>query len=188
MLDALKSQLGNSVQTMRRFLERPITVSQGNVTIGVSQSSLQAQAREDRRRRERQMRRDLYRLLEQHPSSRQLMRHLDLAEHALRRGGIEALEALPIRIITRALTQLERLVWDWSSAGLAELRSRMAVMVKERVSEAQQDAATTAAMELDMARPADVSEVEHSMYEEMERSWVGQMPEALANAAERNAR
>ena len=53
------------------------------------------------------MRHDLYQLLEQHPASRQLVRHLDLVERTLRRGGLEALEALPIRVITKALAQLE---------------------------------------------------------------------------------
>jgi hypothetical protein len=176
MLNDLKSQFGSSMKTMRRFLERPITVKEGNVTLGVSQTSLREQERERKRRHERMLKRALYQLMEQHPSSRQLMRYLDLVERTLRRGGLDALEELPVRVIAKALGEMERLVWDWSSAGLADLRSRMAVMVKSRPADAQREAPTTESLELDEARQADVTEVDHAMYEEMERSWTGLMP------------
>ena len=191
MLDDLKSQFGSSMKSVRRFLERPITVaSDGNVSLGVSQNRQREQAREAKRQHERMLKRDLYQMLEQHPSSRQLMRYLDLVERTLRRGGLEALEALPVRVIAKALGEMERLVWDWSPAGLAELRSRMAVMVKNRPLDAQREATTTASIELDEARhadTADVTEVDHSVYEEMERSWVGQMPQAVAEARKPDA-
>jgi hypothetical protein len=32
MLDDLKSQLGSSIQTVRRFLQRPVSVARGNLT------------------------------------------------------------------------------------------------------------------------------------------------------------
>jgi hypothetical protein len=184
MLDDLKTQLGSSMHTVRRFLQRPITVTQGNVTLGVPASALKEQARDERRRREKRMRRDLYQMLEQHPGSRQIMRHLDLAERTLRSGGLKAFEALPIRVIAKALAQMERLVWDWSPAGLAELRSRMAVMVKNRSREVTAEAISTASLELEMAQThvTDVTEVEHAEFEEMERSWAGQMPAAIAAA------
>jgi hypothetical protein len=185
MLNDLKSQLGSSMQTMRRFLQRPISVQHGNLTLGTPANSLRAQARDEHRQRVRRMRRDLYELMQQHPTSRQLMRHLDLVERTLRQEGYTAVEALPVRVISKALTQLEKLVWDWSAPGLAELRSRLAVMVKNRKPEAEQEAASTAALELDMAThhsAADVTEVDHAAFEEMERSWAGQMPEGLSKA------
>jgi hypothetical protein len=182
MLDDLKSQLGSSMHTVGRFLVRPITVKKGNVTLGLTASTLRAQAREDKRERVKRMRRDLFTLMEQHPESRQLMRHLDLAERTLRQGGLQALEKLPIRVIAKALTQMERLVWDWSPVGLAELRSRMAVMVKSRAHEPTREAATVEASEPDTSRAADVTEVEHAEFEEMERSWDGRMPEGLRSA------
>lgn len=189
MLNELRSQLGHSMQTVRRFLERPISVKQGNVTLGVPASSLRAQARDEQRRRTRRMRRDLYELMQQHPTSRQLMRHLDLVERTLRDEGYAAVEALPVRVIGKALTQLEKLVWDWTPVGLAELRSRLAVTIKNRQPEARraadQEAASTAAIELDMATrhsAAVVTEVDHADYEEMQRSWAGEMPPAVAQA------
>ena len=189
MFNDFKSHLGNSMHSVKRFLERPITVSEGNVTLGIPQSSLREQQREERRAKVRTMKRDLYTLLEQHPTSRTVMRYLDLVERTLRRGGLEAIEALPVRVISKALVEMERLVWDWSPAGLAELRSRLAVMVKTRPPEAETGAPTTASIALDdfgrstdLGDLAEVTEVDHSAYEETERSWAGQMPAELAAA------
>lgn len=191
MIDDLKSQLGSSMQTMRRFLQRPISLERGNLTLGVPAASLRAQARDDERQRVRRMRRELYALMQQHPSSRQLMRHLDLVERTLRHAGYGAVEALSVRVVAKALTQLEKLVWDWSAPGLAELRSRLAVMVKSRRPEAEQDAANTAAIALDASLQygaTDVTEVDHAEYEEMERSWAGQMPAGVAQEMARAER
>ena len=176
MLQDLKSHLGVSIHSVQRFLQRPINMVEGNITLGVSESSLREQALDAERKRVRRMKHDLYLLLEQHPSSRQLMRRLDAVEHMLCRGGFDAVEALPVRIIAKALAELERLVRDWSPVGLAELRSRLSILVKSRADEVRRDAETTAAMELDQAQPADVSEGLHSDFDELERSWTGHMP------------
>jgi len=132
----------------------------------------------------KQMRRDLYTLLERHPASRQTMRHLDVIERTLRRIDIDAVEALPVKVLAKGLDELEALVWDWSTLGLAELRSRLAVTVKRRRHEA--NAATPSQMErYDSAAPrieAEINEVSHELFEEMERSWSGQMPAELAEA------
>lgn len=130
----------------------------------------------------KQMRRDLYTLLERHPASRQTMRHLDMIERTLRRVDIDAVEALPVKVLAKGLDELEALVWDWSPVGLAEVRSRLAVAVKRRRHEAS--ALTTSQFErYDSSAPrieAEVNEVSHELYEEMERSWSGQMPAELA--------
>jgi len=132
----------------------------------------------------KQMRRDLYSLLERHPASRHTMRHLDLIERTLRRIDIDAVEALPIKVLAKGLDELEALVWDWSPVGLAALRSRLAVAVKQRRHEA--NAPTPSQIErYDSSAPrieAEVNEVSHELYEEMERSWSGRMPAELAEA------
>lgn len=132
----------------------------------------------------KQMRRELYSLLERHPSSRRTMRHLDLIERTLRRIDIDAVEALPIKVLAKGLDELEGLVSNWSAEGLAELRSRLAVTVKRRRHEV--DALTTSQFErYDTTAPrieAEVNEVSHELFEEMERSWSGQMPAELAEA------
>ena len=182
MLDDLRSQFGNS---MRRLLQRPIGVAHRTPVASASQPGLRSQARDDQRKRVRLMKRDLYHLLEQHPAVRQLMRHLDLVERALRHGGLDALEALPVRVVAKALAEMERLVWDWSPVGLAELRSRMAVMAKNPVrtapppSSAPRPSAVLDALDRAAATQAveviDVTDVDHSIFEEMERSWTGRV-------------
>ena len=185
MIDDLKSQLGTSFLRVRRFLERPITLAEGGkVMLGTPESDLRAKARDEQRQRVKRMRRDLYELMQRHAESRSLMRHLDLVERTLRQEGLKGVQALPVRVLAKALAQLERLVWDWTPAGLAELRSRMAIMVKEHKAPTVQDASPTTTLEYDMSVPhaSDISEVDHSMFEEMERSWAGQLPEGAAAA------
>lgn len=197
MLQTLKSQIDSSMKSMQRLLQRPIKLDDGNLKLGISDEKLRQQQREAMRQRVRQMRRELYELLGQHPSSRKLMRHLATVERTLQQGGLEAFEALPAEVHKKALAQLERLVWDWSPTGLAELRSRLAVLVKNtaREAEAAKAKASTAPppVEEDIdVRPsgglaaelaADVTEVDHAEFEEMERSWVGVVPKAVAEAA-----
>ena len=188
MLQVLKSQLGDSMKSVRSFLQKPIKLDEGNLKLGVSKSHLDAQAREALRKRVRHMRRDLYDLLGQHPSSRRLMRHLATVERTLQERGIEGFEALPARVIAKALDEMENVVRDWSPAGLAELRSRMAVIVKNRPRDSE-PAPLDAAVEsvsgpvsvhagFSASLPPDVTEVDHAEFEEMERSWVGVVPTA----------
>jgi hypothetical protein len=177
MLRDLKSQFEN----VRRLLERPISMKQGAVTLGLTEETRRIQARDDRRQRVKQMRRELFTLMEQHPGSRKVMSHLDLVERTLRSGGFQTVEALPIRVIAKALSQMEQLVVNWSPVGLAELRSRMAVMVKSRANEPSREEASTSTLELDLANAADVTEVDdadfdHAEFEEMQRSWAGRAP------------
>ena len=179
MLQDFKSQFGQSMASMRQFLQKPIQLNSGHLGLGVSASSLRPQARDENRKRVRHMKRDLYALLGQHPSSRRLMRRLATVEHALHTGGLAGFEALPVRVIARALLEMEGLVRDWSPTGLAELRSRMAVIVKARPHEEAAMGPTTlgsVSVHADLAGPGDVSEVDHAEFEEMERSWVGVVP------------
>ena len=174
MLQNLKSQIDSSVSSMRRLLQRPIR-------LGSSKAKQRQQQREAKHQRVRQMRRDLYALFDQHASSRKLMRHLATVERTLQEEGLQGFEALPLGVIAKALVELERMVWDWSPTGLAELRSRMAVLAKNQPS---QLASATGGGQIDV-RPdgalgresvAEVSEVDHAEFEEMERSWVGVVP------------
>ena len=186
MLQVFKSQLGHSMSSVRQFLQKPIKLDQGHFALGVSESSARAQARNESRKRVRHMKRDLYDLLGQHPSSRQLMRRLAAVERTLHTEGLEGFEALPVRVIAKALTEMDSLVRDWSPTGLAELRSRMAVIVKTRPhDEASEldDLAPTTLPAVSVhgalaALPADVSEVDHAEFEDLERSWVGVIPVA----------
>jgi hypothetical protein len=182
MLQDLKTQLGHSMNSVRRLLQSPVQVGQrGNLMLGLPQSSLRAAAREAERRCVRQIRRDLYRLLDQHPSSRLLVRHLATVEHTLATKGLAGFDALPVRVTAKALNELDSLVRDWSPSGLAELRSRMAVIVKTRPAGAE----PVSTLIDQPSEWADISEVDHAEFEEMERSWVGVAPAAV-QAAQKN--
>ena len=184
MLQVLKAQLGESMKSVRHFLEKPIKLDDGNLKLGVSKATLREQQREANRKRVRHMKRDLYELFGQHPSSRQLMRHLAVVERTLRAEGLEGFQALPVRVVAKALAEMENLVRDWSPVGLAELRSRMAVMVKDQSAQLAkgefEEREAFVMMQLPQAASADVTEVDHSEFEEMERSWVGVIPSPSA--------
>lgn len=197
MLNDLKSQFGGSVESVRRLFQRPASAGAGDTRPGSRDA--RAQAREEHHRRVRLMRRELYQLMEQHPTSRELMRHLDLVERTLRQEGFSAVQALPVRVIAKALQQLEKLVWDWSPSGLAELRSRLAVIVRTRQADAAEGTNGAAPTQpsakafdrvpdvevvgtLGGALVGDATELDHAAFEEMERSWSGEMPAELRNA------
>ena len=194
MLQSLKSQIDSSVESMRRLLQRPIKLDDGNLKLGTSETKLRQQEREAKRQRVRQMRRDLYALFDQHQSSRKLMRHLATVECTLQEEGLQGFEALPLGVIAKALAELERMVWDWSPTGLAELRSRMAVLAKNRppkATTANASSPATAGEQIDvraggplgLGAAAEVTEVDHAEFEEMERSWVGVVPKQPAQPA-----
>lgn len=190
MKQDLKSQIGSSLHSMSTFFKRPLNLQNGEIRLGVARSTLIEQARATEHKHVRRMRADLFFMLEQHPASRDLVRALALVERTLQRSGFEGVDQLPQKVLARALTELERLVRDWSPVGLAELRSRLAVLVKNKPVEAEKAAGAESEPPegpaskisvfagLDSAQPADVSEVDHELFEEMERSWVGQIPKA----------
>lgn len=190
MKQDLKSQIGHSLHSVGTFFKRPLSLQNGEISLGVARSTLIEQARATERKHVRRMRADLFFMLEQHPASRELVRSLALVERTMQRSGFEGVDQLPQKVLARALTELERLVWDWSPVGLAELRSRLAVLVKNKPVEIAKAAAPESESPegpasrisvfagLDSAQPADVSEVDHELFEEMERSWVGQIPKA----------
>lgn len=183
MLNNFKSRLGQSLHQVKRFCERPLTLQDGQVSLGVAQSALIAQARalDAERQRWHEMTDELDALLDLNQPSRQQARHLHLVEAALRHGGFDEVQAMPMRIVARALAELERLVLDWSPVGLAEFRSRLAVLVKERAAELQ----PRPEIDFDVTGRAEVSEatgVDPAIFEDMERSWAGQLPAAVAEA------
>lgn len=101
------------------------------------------------------IRKQLAELLDQLPGTRDAMRHLVFVEQALQKKGLRALHKLPLDVLQHALSQLEGLVTNWSPAGLANLRSKMAVCILDREHmdpEAENDAYRTAAV-LDSAPP-----------------------------------
>ncbi len=88
-------------------------------------------------------------LLDELPETRPALRHLVFVEQALQKKGLRSLHKLPVKVLQRALEQLEGLVTNWSPVGLASLRSKMAVAIIDREHmdpEAEGDAYRTAAV------------------------------------------
>jgi len=80
------------------------------------------------------MRRQLAAVLDELPETRNSMRHLAFVDLALGKKGLRALDKLPLDLMRHALDQFEGLVINWSPAGLAALRSKMAVAIIRRES------------------------------------------------------
>lgn len=85
-------------------------------------------------------------LLDRQPGTRRALRHLDFVEQGLRKKGFRALDKLPLPVMRKALEQFEGLVTNWSPAGLANLRSKMAVAVLRREKDEPAPTAGTAAV------------------------------------------
>jgi len=84
----------------------------------------------------RTMRVELGKALDADDSHRQTYRHLARFERKLDKYGLRTLEQLPVDELRRALREFEALVRNWSSTSLADLRSRMAVVLADRSSAA----------------------------------------------------
>ena len=67
-------------------------------------------------------------------SHRQTYRHLARFERKFDKYGLRTIEQLPVDQLRRALREFESLVRNWSSPSLADLRSRMAVVLADRSS------------------------------------------------------
>jgi len=75
---------------------------------------------------------ELAALLDSNVGLRSTLRHLAFVEHALEKKGWRSLYKVPPDVLQSALRQFEGLVTNWSPAGLACLRSKMAVAVIDR--------------------------------------------------------
>ena len=79
---------------------------------------------------------EIRRVLDEDESHRQVFRHLARFERKFAKYGLRTVEQLPIDQLRRALADFESLVRNWSSPHLADLRSRMAVVLADRSSAA----------------------------------------------------
>jgi hypothetical protein len=107
---------------------------------------------------------ELRALLDRHPDTRHLMRHLAYVERAIARNGSRAFRQVPPPVLERALEQLDLVLRGEQAHAITPLRERLERATKERPASAPHESAV------------DVSEASHSLFDEMEKSWTGQMP------------
>ncbi|WP_298829112.1 hypothetical protein [uncultured Piscinibacter sp.] len=169
-------QATRSAQWMSGLFKRPLKIERRGVQLhlvfgeapkDVSATSTSASAGEALRRGHEELRA----LLRRHPEARHLMRHLGYIEQQLACFGSRALrQEVPVPVLAKGLEQLDLLARDEPSEALSELRRRIASAIARR--------SPAAADEDTETRPGslEVTEASHSLFDEMERSWIGQMP------------
>ncbi|MEP7300906.1 MAG: hypothetical protein ABI699_05210 [Caldimonas sp.] len=84
----------------------------------------------------RTMRGELRRVLAEDDSHPRVYPHLARFERKFAKYGLRTVGQLPLDQLRRALADFESLVRNWSSPSLADLRSRMAVVLADRASAA----------------------------------------------------
>jgi hypothetical protein len=100
---------------------------------GVPQPPTVAELAAERERAElAQIAEQLRQALDEDGDARHQLRHLAFVEQSLAQDGLAALYTVPVDVLQRALVQFEDLVSNWTPEGLACLRSRMAVALRER--------------------------------------------------------
>ena len=149
-------------QAARAFFRHDLALKRGSQGVEivleprkpeVRKSSRQQQREDEARRKARAelelLLSQLKSLLDEIPETRGTLKQLVFVEHALQKKGLKALHKLPLPVLQKALEQLEGLVTNWSPAGLANLRSKMAVAIIDREHhdpEKEADAYRTAAV------------------------------------------
>jgi len=180
------SALSRPVTWVRELLKRPLKLelrgAQLHVVLG-EKAEQQAAASTGTSAGEalRRGHGELHDVLRRHRETRQLMRHLAFVESEIGRFGSRALRReIPVPVLRKALEQFDLLVQGAPSEGLIYLRARMAeaVELRGRAIEIDEDTET---------RPGslEVMEASHSLFDEMEKSWTGQVPLDAANSPAR---
>ena len=116
-----------------------------------------------------QIRADLSTLLARHERTRHFMRYLSYTERALTLGGQTALAQMPLDVLRKTRAQLEELVCDWSTPGLAQLRMQLEVLIAEKEESASPNAG--ASSRFDIPRKLQIEEATVSQFLAAERGW-----------------
>lgn len=85
-------------------------------------------------------------LFESHPGLGVKGSPMHAIDRALAVQGLAFLDSVPLAVLRPALESFEAAVLDWTPAGLAYLRSRMAVTLRERAAREGADAGDTSAL------------------------------------------
>jgi len=114
---------------------------------------------------------ELRHLITQHAGTRQLMRHLGYIERAMRKNGPDALDDIPLDVLSKGFTQLKSLVTDWSRPGLAELRSRLSILIAAKEEELRKKQSNSRLSDFFTSTRMQVSEATPSDFVAVEKNW-----------------
>lgn len=110
------------------LLSKPIRLERSSGKVRVVLDAVPASAaQQSAEAAVQRMRDDLTNLLDRHRASRRSLRHLAYLERELNTKGVAAFDAVPEPVLTRASQQLEAVLTEPVSDGLAQLRSRIVV-------------------------------------------------------------
>lgn len=168
---ANKLQKGwHPIQWFQRLLKRPLKLKRiGNQLHVVLESTLSIQPSSKSGGRGEALRLAhlvLQQRLAQQDDARNLFPHLTHVEQALSRTGSRALITTPIRVLQRAMDQLDNLEGASRSPELLAMRLRVEEAIKQR---------TPLKLRDDISN-LEVSDASHSQFEEVDRHWTGSMP------------
>ena len=111
-----------------------------------------------------------------HDTATQIVRNLFIVHDELRANGWTGVETLPVKVVSRAVSEAEILAVDEPSGVLATIIATLREM--KAAAEAR---AAREALEADWEVPQvpEVSDTNFDEYELMERSWAGTVPAGL---------
>jgi len=112
-------------------------------------------------------------LLDSHPPTRRVMRHLGYFERALATQGLRAMSEVPVEVLAESLRQLESIVSNWSNHHLADLRSKMAVAVVDRSRDPFGGPSVERLSNFATESRLMVEDVPHSMFLELQKQYQG---------------
>jgi len=119
----------------------------------------------------RPMQAALANLLDSHPMSRRVLRHLGYFERALRTHGLRALKEVPVDVLSASFEQLDSLVHSESGRHLVELRSKMFVALLDRSKDDFDGPGGDRLSEFCTESRLMVDEASHSMFLEFDRQF-----------------
>lgn len=114
-----------------------------------------------------------------HDPATQAVRHLFVVHDELRLGGWPAVEALPLKVIDRALTEAEILGGDEPSNLLTTIVESLQGLKAAAEARAALEAAEALEAEWERPQVPEVSDTNFDEYELSERSWAGTVPAGL---------
>jgi hypothetical protein len=109
-------------------------------------------------------------VLDQHVSTRKVMRHLGYLERALQKQGAQCFVDLPLQVLRPALIQLKSVMGPEPSQGLTELHACLVVMVVER--EMPQDSGDMGLLSVfNVDDRLLVTEISHADFMSADQAW-----------------